>query len=95
LSGAGYDLCIAVHAESNSILQAGGRAGCLGGSLYLGSHNRKWNGTRYNEGMGDFPCDNCGRLIIQAGIECVYQREEDGKIVGHLIQNLVKVGKLF
>jgi dCMP deaminase len=92
-SGVGYKKCIAVHAEANAIIQAGGRKGCLGAIMYLGSHNRKYNGTKYNDGMGDFPCNNCGRLIINAGIEYLVQRESGVAKVYH-IPTLVAEGKL-
>lgn len=99
-SGKGYEKCNAVHAEANAILQSGGRAGCLGATMYVGSHNRKFDGkTPYNEGMGDFCCNNCARLIINAGIEWVCQEEFDtyGKSIPslYLIPMLVEKGKLW
>ena len=73
--GERYDLCPACHAEVNSLLQAGGRAGCLGATLYLGSWNRKpEDGTAYNAQLGFFPCDNCWKYIINAGIKTVVLR---------------------
>lgn len=92
--GVGYGKCNAVHAEVNGIIQAGGRAGCLGATMYINSHNRRYNGTRYNEGMGDFPCGNCARLIINAGIEYVVQMELIEPITYH-IPTLVMEGKLW
>gem|GEM_PF-2056108 len=92
-SGVGYEKCIAVHAEVNGIIQSGGRAGCLGATMYMGSHNRKYNGTRYNEGMGDFPCNNCARLIINSGIEWLVQEEEVIKL--YHIPTLVKEGRVW
>lgn len=94
-SGEGYPKCIAVHAEANGIIQAGGRAGCLGATMYLGSHNRVYNGTRYNDYMGDFPCNNCARLIINSGIEWLVQEEEEGRIVRYNIPILVKEKRLY
>jgi deoxycytidylate deaminase len=90
----GYEKCIAVHAEVNAIIQAGGRQGCLGATMYVGSHNREYDGTNYNEGMGDFPCSNCGRVIINAGIEFVVHLEY-GKAVAYHIPTSVKEGRLF
>jgi deoxycytidylate deaminase len=43
--------------------------------------------------MGDFPCDNCARFIIQAGIAFVVQ-EEKGKMHFYDINELVKTGRL-
>jgi len=96
-SGQGYNLCKAVHAEVNAIIQAGGRAGCIGGTLYMGSNRRPATVTKYNSVMGDFPCDNCARVIVNAGIEWVVQ-EEDGPegvvLVRYNIPELVLCGKL-
>lgn len=44
--------CIAVHAEVNAILDAGGRRACIGATLYI----------------TDAPCDGCSRIIDAAGI---------------------------
>lgn len=56
LPGSSYDTglgsCIAVHAEINAILDAGGRENCLGATLYI----------------TDAPCDGCARIIDAAGI---------------------------
>jgi dCMP deaminase len=105
-SGQGYVKCNAVHAEANAILQSGGRSGCLGAVLYIGSHNRKFDGTKYNQGMGDFCCDNCARLIVNAGIDFVCQEEffndpfqpvPNGKpfVAKYNITSLVQEGKLW
>lgn len=91
--GDGYWECNAVHAEVNGIIHSGGRRGCLGATMYISSHNRKYNGTRYNAGMGDFPCNNCARVIVNAGIEWLIQ-EEHGRIVRYNIPQLVREGKL-
>ena len=97
--GVGYEKCNAVHAEANAILQSGGRAGCLGATIYVGSHNKKFDGTKYNQGMGDFCCDNCARLIVNSGIEWVCQEEFalDGKscAVNYNVPSLVQKGKIW
>lgn len=96
-SGQGYHLCKAVHAEVNAIIQAGGRIGCLGATLYIGSNKRPSVVTTYNAGMGDFPCDNCARVIVNAGIEWVVQEEDgaDGVVLVHYnIPELVRSGRL-
>jgi dCMP deaminase len=96
-SGQGYSLCKAVHGEVNAIIQAGGRAGCLGAILYIGSNRRPSVVTAYNTGMGDFPCDNCARVIVNAGIAKVVQ-EEDGPggiiLVEYNIPELVSCGRI-
>lgn len=63
--GSSYDTgigsCIAVHAEVNAILDAGGRRTCLGSTLYI----------------TDKPCDGCARIIEAAGIvRVVYPNKE-------------------
>ncbi|MDH6462047.1 dCMP deaminase [Micromonospora sp. A200] len=54
--GSSYDTgpgsCISVHAEVNALLDAGGRAACLGATLYV----------------TDAPCDGCARIVRAAGI---------------------------
>jgi len=95
--GSGYEKCIAVHAEVNGVVQAGGRQGCLGATMYMGSHNRKYDGTVYNASMGDFPCDNCARVLVNAGIVWLVQAEiKDGKevIVRYNLPKLVESGEL-
>lgn len=64
LPGSSYDTgtgsCIAVHAEVNAILDAGGRRACLGATLYI----------------TDKPCDGCARIIEAAGItRIVYPKD--------------------
>jgi deoxycytidylate deaminase len=44
--------------------------------------------------MGDFPCNNCARLIINAGVEYVVHMELIEPIAYH-IPTLVKEGKLW
>lgn len=57
--GSSYDTgigsCIAVHAELNAILDAGGRPGCIGGTLYT----------------TDYPCGGCHKLLRAVGIATV------------------------
>ena len=100
-SGVGYEKCIAVHAEVNAIIQSGGRKGCLGATLYINSHNRPKGTIQYNHTMGDFPCNNCARLIVNAGIQFVVQDESvmtnGGWVVDyhvHNINHLVALGKI-
>lgn len=69
LPGSSYDTgagsCIAVHAEVNAVLDAGGRRACLGATMYITSK----------------PCDGCVRIIEAAGIvDVVYLDEVDGAV---------------
>jgi deoxycytidylate deaminase len=59
----------------------------------MGSHNRKYDNTKYNPTMGDFPCGNCARAIVNAGIEWLVQ-EENGTIARYNIPDLVKAGRI-
>ncbi|OGM08246.1 hypothetical protein A2Z67_00915 [Candidatus Woesebacteria bacterium RBG_13_36_22] len=91
--GMGYEKCIAIHAEVNAIIQSGGRRGCLGGTLYMGSHTGS-HSKNYNPQMGDFCCPNCTRTIINSGIEWVIQEGENGVPELYHIPQLVKEGRL-
>lgn len=96
-SGQGYHLCKAVHAEVNAIIQSGGRERCLGATLYIGSNRRPSEVTSYNAMMGDFPCDNCARVIVNAGIEWFFQEEfgpEGVWLAKYNVPNLVQSGRL-
>ncbi len=85
--GVGYDKCLAVHAEVNGIIQAGGRQNCLGATMYIGSHNRPPSNINYNNRMGYFPCNNCGRVIINSGIEFLVQESVIGGLCRMFITN--------
>ena len=62
--GERYELCNAIHAEQNALLQAGDRA--KGATLYLWSSDKK-----YIE-----PCKICKRMLKQAGVKTVYMLED-------------------
>lgn len=67
--GQRYELCRSVHAEANCIISAP-RADMIGAALYLACHDSE---TGTLEGAVE-PCSMCKRLIINAGIECVFIR---------------------
>ncbi|MCQ2416506.1 MAG: deaminase [Oscillospiraceae bacterium] len=69
--GQRYELCRSVHAESNAIISAS-RADLLGAELYLACHDAK---TNQLDGAVE-PCAMCKRLILNAGIETVYIRQD-------------------
>lgn len=60
--GERYEMCVAVHAESNAISQAGREA--LGATLYL-------VGLEHGKRIDAEPCLMCERQIKNAGIEKV------------------------
>lgn len=68
--GERYELCRSVHAEANAIISAS-RDKMLGSSLYL-------VGTEVSTGeyvANSCSCSMCKRMIINAGIERVYIRD--------------------
>lgn len=69
--GERYELCRAVHAEANAIISAS-RESMLGADLYL-------CGVDSASGKlipGTTSCQMCKRLVINAGIQRVYVRED-------------------
>ena len=69
--GTRYELCRSVHAEANAIISAA-RSEMIGASLYLVG-KEKDDGTLVNNAM---PCSMCKRMIINAGINDVYIRDD-------------------
>lgn len=69
--GTRYELCRSVHAEANAIISAA-RSEMIGAALYLVG-KEKDDGTLVNNAM---PCSMCKRMIINAGIETVYIRDD-------------------
>lgn len=71
----GYELCPAVHAEENCVVNAARHgASVLGGTLYL-------YGTNPDGSIAEArPCDRCKRILINAGIQRVVIKKQDGKI---------------
>lgn len=86
----GYDLCIAVHAEENAVINSGGRHRCIGATLYIDSHNRSPS-EKYNSQSFILSCDRCSRIMLNAGVEYVVYRIDDFVIVDHL-PTLVELG---
>ena len=70
--GEGYELCKAVHAEQNALLNCS-RQQTIDADLYLVGVNPKDNTVHKAK-----PCPVCARLIMQAGIRNVYLRIGDG-----------------
>lgn len=72
--GQRYELCRSVHAEQNTIINAG-RAGVsfLGGTMYIWAIDRKKNKL-----VNAFPCFICKKEIINAELEKVVCSTEDG-----------------
>lgn len=77
--GEGYDICRAIHAEQNALLNCS-REQTLGADLYLTSINPQDNSIHSAR-----PCPLCARFIVQAGIRNVILRtgenEEDYTVI--------------
>lgn len=73
-AGERYELCVAIHAEQNAIMQAGFEL-TNGATLYLAGINA--DGTDI-----DKPdcCMMCKRMVINAGIKRVFFRQPDGTV---------------
>lgn len=69
--GERYELCRSVHAEANAIISAS-RDQMLGGSLYLVGKEADTGEYIVNSNS----CAICKRMIINAGIETVYIRDD-------------------
>jgi dCMP deaminase len=73
--GRGYEDCPAVHAEENAVVNAARNGtSVLGGTLYIAGVDKE---GKLVEAM---PCLRCRRILINAGIERVVIRKEDGGI---------------
>ena len=74
--GTHYELCRAVHAEANAILN-GNPLDIVGGTLYLAGTDVATN-SRTKQMR---PCSMCQRLILNAQIAMVVMRDVDGNLV--------------
>ena len=70
--GERYELCRSVHAEANAIISAS-RERMIGSSLYLSGIDIRTQNYVQNADC----CSMCKRLIINAGIETVYVRDDE------------------
>ena len=68
-SGTRHEICRAIHAEQNAIIQAG-QDRCTGATMYIYGHN--------------FICILCKRFIVQAGIKEVYLKKDDTSKIEHV-----------
>lgn len=69
--GERYELCRSVHAEANAIICAS-RERMIGSSLYLAGKEKESGEYISNSNS----CSMCKRMIINAGIEKVYIRDD-------------------
>ncbi len=81
----GYDVCPAVHAEENAIINAARHGSCvLGGTLYIYGMNPDGSLAEAK------PCERCKRVIINAGIREVVIKREDGEIMRFRVEDWVR-----
>lgn len=71
--GEGYEICRAIHAEANALLNCS-REQTMGADLYLAGINPEDCSVHKAK-----PCPLCARMIIQAGIRNVILRVGDGE----------------
>lgn len=69
--GERYELCRSVHAEANAIISAA-RERMIGSSIYLAGKEADTGEYISNSNS----CSMCKRMIINAGIETVYVRDD-------------------
>lgn len=69
--GERYELCRSTHAEANAIISAS-RDRMLGSTLYMAC----LDGTTEQYVPGTSSCSMCKRLVINAGIERLYVRDD-------------------
>jgi dCMP deaminase len=73
--GMAYEDCPGVHAEENAVVNAARNgSNILGGNLYIAGVDKE------GKLVEAIPCLRCRRILINAGIERVVIRKEDGGI---------------
>ena len=75
-----YSDCHSVHAEQNAMLSAS-RNEMIGATMYLAGEERRWSNAYFDwrELKDANPCPICARMIVNAGISTV--RNRNGEIV--------------
>lgn len=84
--GERYELCEAVHAEQNAVIN-GDPAKMAGGTIYVAGYNA--DGTLAS---GE-PCLICRRMIANARIERVVYLDKTGEMISVGAQELIRGGK--
>jgi len=77
-----YDLCPAVHAEENAIINSN-RADRIGAKLYIAGFDADGNYTRA------VPCQRCRRKIINSEIEEVIILDSTGEPVSYKVEDWI------
>ena len=78
----GYEMCPAVHAEENAIINAA-REGIKvkGGIMYLNASEK---------GVAGMSCPRCRRAIINAGIEIIFYKNKMGDTLSARLSSMTK-----
>lgn len=86
---AGYDYCRSVHSEQNAMISAS-RDEMIGGALYLVGYRTETH--EYEKGAS--PCLLCRKMIINAGIEKVYVRNDKDNYIEIDVNDWIKNDEL-
>lgn len=78
-----YDLCPAVHAEENAIINSN-RSDRIGANLFIAGFDADGNYTRA------IPCQRCKRKIINSEIEKVIILDSTGEPIGYNVKDWIK-----
>ncbi len=81
-SGEAYDLCPAVHAEENAIINSN-RTDRIGSTLYIAGIDRNGNLTKA------LPCQRCRRKIINSQVDRVIILNEDKTPSRYNVKNYI------
>jgi dCMP deaminase len=69
----GYEMCPAIHAEENAVINAAREGVSVkGGIMFIAASNPAIMGM---------PCQHCKRTILNAGIEGVFYRDKSGETI--------------
>jgi dCMP deaminase len=83
----GYEMCAAVHAEENAIINAAREGVSIkGGFMFINSAE---------PGVIAMPCQRCRRAIINAGIQQVIYKNKIGDTISVAISSMMKEENLW
>lgn len=82
-SGQAYDLCPAVHAEENAIINSS-RTDRIGSTLYIAGRDRNGILTKA------LPCQRCRRKIINSQIKDVIILDEDNSPIKYDVKDYIE-----
>ncbi len=85
---AAYDLCPAVHAEENTVINAARNGvSVYGGTLYIVG--------KYPDGRlaPSYPCDRCKRVLINSGVKQVVTIDEKGNVIKFNVDDWIDYDK--